>query len=151
MPRHELAEDNDVAWYQQRGLAPSAAEGPFTVATDVGDARRVLEALRWDKAYVAGHSWGGQLALHVAEALPVRQRTRSQHGPASGTRGCDAKPVPIGVFEIAFSPGEALFIHGSAELIRDGVDVVDVQVDEGVRSRVSLVFRQIEPHAASRY
>lgn len=68
----ELAEENDVAWYQQRGLAPSAAAGPFTVATDVGDARRVLDALAWDKAYVVGHSWGGHLALHVAEALPER-------------------------------------------------------------------------------
>jgi pimeloyl-ACP methyl ester carboxylesterase len=42
------------------------------VATDVGDARRVLDALDWDNAYVVGHSWGGHLALHVAEALPER-------------------------------------------------------------------------------
>jgi pimeloyl-ACP methyl ester carboxylesterase len=67
----ELAEENDVAWYQQRGLAPSAA-GPFTVAHDVADARRVLDALGWDQAWVVGHSWGGHLALHVAEALPER-------------------------------------------------------------------------------
>jgi pimeloyl-ACP methyl ester carboxylesterase len=68
----ELAEENDVAWYQQRGQEPSAAEGPHTVATDVGDARRVLDALGWEKAYVVGHSWGGHLALHVAEAMPER-------------------------------------------------------------------------------
>jgi pimeloyl-ACP methyl ester carboxylesterase len=68
----ELAQENDVAWYQQRGLAPSATEGPYTVALDVGDARRVLDALGWDKAYVVGHSWGGHLALHIAEALPER-------------------------------------------------------------------------------
>jgi pimeloyl-ACP methyl ester carboxylesterase len=70
----ELAEENDVAWYQQRGQAPSAVEGPHTVATDVDDARRVLDALGWDKAYVVGHSWGGHLALHVAEAMPDRVR-----------------------------------------------------------------------------
>jgi pimeloyl-ACP methyl ester carboxylesterase len=70
----ELAEENDIAWYQQRGQAPSAVEGPHTVATDVDDARRVLDALGWDKAYVVGHSWGGHLALHVAEALPDRVR-----------------------------------------------------------------------------
>lgn len=70
----ELAEENDVAWYQQRGQPPSAEEGPHTVATDVDDARRVLDALGWDKAYVVGHSWGGHLALHVAEALPERLR-----------------------------------------------------------------------------
>ena len=68
----ELAQENDVAWYQQRGLEPSATERPYTVATDVGDARRVLDALGWQRAYVVGHSWGGQLALHVAEAMPER-------------------------------------------------------------------------------
>ena len=68
----ELSGDNDVVWYQQRGLAPSAVEGPFTVATDVDDARRVLDELGWDRAWVVGHSWGGHLALHVAEALPER-------------------------------------------------------------------------------
>jgi pimeloyl-ACP methyl ester carboxylesterase len=68
----ELAEENDVAWYQQRGQEPSAAERPYTVATDVTDARRVLDALGWEQAYVVGHSWGGHLALHVAEAMPER-------------------------------------------------------------------------------
>lgn len=32
----------------------------------------MLDALGWDKAYVVGHSWGGHLALHVAEAIPDR-------------------------------------------------------------------------------
>jgi pimeloyl-ACP methyl ester carboxylesterase len=68
----ELAQENDVAWYQQRGQEPSAAERPYTVATDVGDARRVLDALGWQRAYLVGHSWGGHLALHVAEAMPER-------------------------------------------------------------------------------
>lgn len=70
----ELAEENDVAWYQQRGQAPSAVAGPHTVATDVDDAGRVLDALGWETAYVVGHSWGGHLALHVAEAMPDRLR-----------------------------------------------------------------------------
>jgi pimeloyl-ACP methyl ester carboxylesterase len=68
----ELAEENDVAWYQQRGQEPSAAEGPYTVAADVEDSRRVLDALGWQQAYVVGHSWGGHLALHVVEAMPER-------------------------------------------------------------------------------
>jgi pimeloyl-ACP methyl ester carboxylesterase len=68
----ELAPENEVAWYQQRGLEPSAAEGPYSVAADVGDARRVLDALGWQRVYVVGHSWGGHLALHVAEAMPER-------------------------------------------------------------------------------
>ena len=68
----ELAEENDVAWYQQRGQEPSAEEGPYTVAADVADARRVLDALGWEQAYVVGHSWGGHLAIHVAKAMPER-------------------------------------------------------------------------------
>ena len=68
----ELAQENDVAWYQQRGQEPSAAEPPNTVTADVGDARRVLDTLGWERAYVVGHSWGGHLALHVAEAMPER-------------------------------------------------------------------------------
>jgi pimeloyl-ACP methyl ester carboxylesterase len=68
----ELADENDVAWYQQRGLAPSAVEGPYSVAADVDDARRALDALGWAQAYVVGHSWGGHLALHIAEAMPER-------------------------------------------------------------------------------
>jgi pimeloyl-ACP methyl ester carboxylesterase len=68
----ELAEENDVAWYQQRGQEPSAVGGPYSVALDVEDARRVLDALGWQHAYVVGHSWGGHLALHVAEAMPDR-------------------------------------------------------------------------------
>ena len=66
----ELAQENDVAWYQQRGLSPCAAEGPYSVGTDVDDAGGVLDTLGWDKAWVVGHSWGGHLALHVAEAFP---------------------------------------------------------------------------------
>jgi pimeloyl-ACP methyl ester carboxylesterase len=68
----ELAQENDVAWYQQRGQEPSAVDGPYSVTADVGDARRVLDALGWERAYVVGHSWGGHLALHVAEAMPER-------------------------------------------------------------------------------
>jgi pimeloyl-ACP methyl ester carboxylesterase len=68
----ELAAENDVAWYQQRGLDPSAVGGPYSVPLDVDDAGRVLDALGWDRAYVVGHSWGGHLALHVAEAIPER-------------------------------------------------------------------------------
>ena len=68
----ELAEENDVAWYQQRGLAPSAVDGPCSVGADVEDARRVLDALGWRTAFVVGHSWGGHLALHVAAAMSER-------------------------------------------------------------------------------
>ena len=58
--------------YQQRGLPPSAENGPFTVEQHVADAVAVLDELGVDRAVVLGHSWGGHLALHLAVAHPGR-------------------------------------------------------------------------------
>jgi proline iminopeptidase len=58
--------------YQQRGLAPSAVSGPFTVERHVADAVAVLDALGIGRAVVLGHSWGGHLALQLALAHPDR-------------------------------------------------------------------------------
>jgi pimeloyl-ACP methyl ester carboxylesterase len=58
--------------YQQRGLSPSATDGPLTVQQHVADAVAVLDALGVDRAVVAGHSWGGHLALQLAVAHPDR-------------------------------------------------------------------------------
>jgi len=68
----ELSDGHAVASYQQRGLAPSSAHGPYDVPTQVADVARVLDALGWDRAVVVGHSWGGHLALHVAVGLADR-------------------------------------------------------------------------------
>jgi proline iminopeptidase len=58
--------------YQQRGLAPTTVEGPYTVETNVADALAVLDALGIERAWIVGHSWGGHLAMHVAAAAPER-------------------------------------------------------------------------------
>ena len=68
----ELTPRGALASYQQRGLAPSRLQGPFTVADHCEDACRVLDELGWDRAVVIGHSWGGHLALHLAVAAPER-------------------------------------------------------------------------------
>jgi proline iminopeptidase len=68
----ELAADNDVVLYQQRGVPPSTTEGPFTVARAVADVVAVLDALGWERAWIAGHSWGGLLLVHVLVAEPGR-------------------------------------------------------------------------------
>ncbi len=68
----ELAAHYQVATFQQRGLAPSTDQGEFTVAEAVADIAAVLDGLRWDTAYLVGHSWGGHLVFHAAVALPGR-------------------------------------------------------------------------------
>src|ERR1700686_5019055 len=66
----ELVPGYSVAVYQQRGLTPSTEVGPLTVATHLADVAAVLKGLGWGKAFVVGHSWGGNLAIHVAAGLP---------------------------------------------------------------------------------
>jgi pimeloyl-ACP methyl ester carboxylesterase len=61
-----------IAASQQRGLAPSTVDGPFTVDRAVADVTAFLDALHWDRAYVVGHSWGGHLLLRLAVAAPDR-------------------------------------------------------------------------------
>jgi pimeloyl-ACP methyl ester carboxylesterase len=58
--------------YQQRGLPPSATNGPFTIERHVADAIAVLDARQIGRTVVLGHSWGGHLALHLALAHPER-------------------------------------------------------------------------------
>lgn len=58
--------------YQQRGFAPSALDGPFTVERHVADAIAVLDGLEVERVLVLGHSWGGHLALQLAVAAPDR-------------------------------------------------------------------------------
>ena len=58
--------------YQQRGLPPSTAGGPYTVAANVADVTAVIDAAAGGKAWIVGHSWGGHLALHALVAIPER-------------------------------------------------------------------------------
>jgi pimeloyl-ACP methyl ester carboxylesterase len=61
-----------VAWYQQRSLAPSTQNGPFTVEQHVADIGSVLDELGWERAWVVGHSWGGHLVIAAAVTLGER-------------------------------------------------------------------------------
>jgi hypothetical protein len=45
--------------------------------------------------------------------------------------------------------GKALFVHGHAELLRDAVDVTHVEMNEGVRSSVTVVLGEVEVDVSS--
>ena len=68
----DLAPSYRVATFQQRGIEPSTTAGAFTIDEAVADVAAVLDHLGWDRAYVAGSSWGGHLAFWVAGRLPER-------------------------------------------------------------------------------
>jgi proline iminopeptidase len=70
----ELVTGYQVAWYQQRGIAPSTASGPHSVDQHVEDVAAVLDHLGWDETLVVGHSWGGFLVVAVAARLGGRIR-----------------------------------------------------------------------------
>jgi proline iminopeptidase len=68
----DVGEGFRIAAYQQRGLEPSTLEGPFSVEQEIADVVAVLDALGWERAWVAGHSWGGHLVLRLIAAHPER-------------------------------------------------------------------------------
>jgi hypothetical protein len=57
--------------------------------------------------------------------------------------------VAVRVFEMHLTTGKPLLVHRNAELLGDAVDVVDVEMNEGVRSRVTLVLREVEVDVSS--
>ena len=68
----ELVDGYEVATYQQRGLAPSTAGAPYDIRTQIDDVSAVLDALGWERAVIAGFSYGGHLVLHVLATFPER-------------------------------------------------------------------------------
>jgi hypothetical protein len=62
----------------------------------------------------------------------------------SGAPGGDAQPVAVRVYDIALASGEAFFIDRDPELLGHSVDVVDIEVDQGLRRSVALVLRQVK-------
>lgn len=68
----ELAPAFTVVHYQQRGIAPSVADGDRSIEGHVADAVAVADALGWGRPWVLGHSWGGHLAMHLAVMHPGR-------------------------------------------------------------------------------
>jgi hypothetical protein len=67
----------------------------------------------------------------------------------SGASGRYPQPIAVRVFEMHLTTGKALLVYRKAELLGDAVDVIDVEMNEGVRSRVTLVLREVEVDVSS--
>ena len=68
----ELAPLVTTIRYTQRGIEPSDPGPPYSVEVHAADALAVLDEQGIERAWVIGHSWGGQLALHLAVSHPER-------------------------------------------------------------------------------
>ena len=119
----------EVATYQQRGLAPSTTQGPFSVTQEQADVSAVLD-LGWDRAWVVGHSWGGHLLLHLAAAHPEQLKG----GLAVDTLG-GVGDGGAGAMERTFDAWIAATSPNSSDTDDDG----DSGDTESVSSRLQLV------------
>src|SRR5207248_4615089 len=61
------------------------------------------------------------------------------------------QPVAIEVLELTLSPGKPFFVDRDAELLGNGVNVLNVQVDERVRASITLVLRKVKANAPPRH
>ena len=69
--RAALAEANRLIHYHRRGWSGSTlGDGPSRVARQAADAIALLEHLEIERAHVAGHSYGGVIALQLALDAP---------------------------------------------------------------------------------
>ena len=65
--------DFEVLVHDQRGLGQSAIPpGPYTMADYAADAAALLDCVGWDRALVAGVSFGGMVAQELAVTCPDR-------------------------------------------------------------------------------
>jgi pimeloyl-ACP methyl ester carboxylesterase len=66
-----LAQQYQLVSYNRRGFAGSSgAVGPLSIPQQAADARALLQRLGIERAHVAGHSYGGAIALQLALDAP---------------------------------------------------------------------------------
>jgi pimeloyl-ACP methyl ester carboxylesterase len=74
--------------FDNRGIGASQPAGsPLTIDLMAADALRIMDALGWPSAHVAGHSMGGLIAQQIA--LTARERVRSLALLCTFARGSD--------------------------------------------------------------
>lgn len=69
----DLGRDHRLAYFDNRGVGESEPGGRTCTIRDMAeDARRVMDAIGWDRAHVVGVSMGGMVAQELALAHPER-------------------------------------------------------------------------------
>jgi pimeloyl-ACP methyl ester carboxylesterase len=91
-----LASDRQVAAMDMRGFGDSGQAQDYSVPAFAGDVIRLLDHLKWSKAYLIGHSMGGRNAVYCAAENPGRVAGlvlvdwSPENAPAGGKRVTEA-------------------------------------------------------------
>lgn len=89
-----LAKSFDMVAYDQRGLGQSdKPDAVYTMADYADDAAALMDAIGWDRAHVAGYSFGGMVAQHVAIRHPQRVDRLVLGATSSGGEGGSSYPL----------------------------------------------------------
>ena len=108
--------DFDVLVHDQRGLGESAIPpGPYSMADYAADAAALLDHVGWERARVAGVSFGGMVAQELAVTFPERVERLALLCTSPG--GADLASYPL--HELAALP--------EAERARLGTELLDTR------------------------
>jgi 3-oxoadipate enol-lactonase len=84
----------DVAAHDQRGLGKTTIPpGPYTMAEYAVDAAGLLDHLEWDRALIAGISFGGMVAQELAVTWPDRVERLALLCTSPGGAGGSSYPL----------------------------------------------------------
>src|SRR4051812_17557250 len=78
------------------------------------------------------HSYSFAVTVARGAVTAARPTARLRYPSESGPPRGDAKSVAVGVHKVAFSSGQPILIDRNSELRRHGINVPDVEVDQGV-------------------
>ncbi|GAC1507398.1 MAG: hypothetical protein NVS1B3_07780 [Candidatus Dormibacteraceae bacterium] len=106
--RSELARKYQLIHYHRRGyVGSSRGTEPLTIPRQAADAAALLRHLNVERAHVAGHSYGGIIALQLVLDAPVQVHSLALLEPA-----LRAGPMGKAHLERTVGPARQLFLEG---------------------------------------
>lgn len=94
-PLHsELTAQFQVLLFDQRGMGRSdKPPGPYTIADYANDAAAIMDAVGWNRAHVAGYSFGGMVAQELAISHSDRVASLMLAATTAGGAGGSSYPI----------------------------------------------------------
>src|SRR5437868_4381320 len=105
----------------------------------------------WPPAEASSAPAAGVLCMGHLLREPCDRCAEGSFAVASRSRatGCYAQSVAVGIFKVTLPSSQTGFVHWDAEFERDGVDVANIEMDEGVRACVAFVLGEVDADPAA--